>query len=239
VIAMRIYQYFFASWFCLAFVVSMHGQIPTEQHDSIVNSLTMRHTGFEPTLKEFIIRRVLADESLTKFLSNRRNLSKFTLWLCDDQEAVMIFDGKGDGSVQVSLEKKMEKAEKAASNETFGHLDTIVETIANITVVYKNKKEILPLEAYEGLLFPNFCEVNLPVETVQAYLSEDEAHVYIYIYGKAIYSEDKDFYVGFRNAYIAKLIVSLNEGYIDRIIVPGRILELYNWISNPLGFIGF
>lgn len=207
----------------------------------------MRHTGFEPTLKDFIINRIIADSGFVEHLIPQKKLeNEFTLWFCNNEKAVLMYEISRDSNLEIALtngKKKNEniKIEKRRRYSPFGKKEGVdsQEIISSITLSVGEKMHEIPSKAFDDLFSPNLCEVYLPVKPIQAFLSNDHQYVYLYICGKVKYKDEAAAYDGFRKSYLAKIVLSLKEGYITTIVVPGQILELYNWISRPIDFNGF
>lgn len=215
--------------------------------DTIISKSTMRHTGFEPTLRDFIVNRIISDKEHVKHLTTQKQLgNEFTFWFCDDEKAVLIFEMSRDSHLQISLtkEKRKEddiKTERQRPYSPFGKEESIDSqlVISSVTLSVGETIHRIPATAFDDLFAPNLCGVNLPMKPIQAFLSDDHEYVYVYICGKVKYEDESEFYNGFRKSYLAKLVVSLKDGYVTTIVVPGQILELYNWISCPIDFTGF
>lgn len=238
----------FAALGTVLFISTSTCQVRTEINcDSIINDYTMKHTGFEPTLAEFISKRILEDKKNNRHIVTTGQLrDEFTLWICNENYATLMLELSKDSVIQITVANKKisVKDRNVISNRKFSPFGKDLEQdtqeiIVSITISLNDKEYTLPTEAYDDLFFPNFCEVNLPVRSIQAFLSNDKKYIYLYIYGKTRYKKESEFYKGFRNSYIAKIVMNLENGYETTIVVPGRILELYNWISCPKKIIFF
>jgi hypothetical protein len=95
-----------------------------------------------------------------------------------------------------------------------------------------------PNEAYEDLLFPNFCYTNISIKPIQAYYSAEKDLVFIYIFGEYRQGEKPEKQNMFLFSYMSKIIINLSAGFQERIVVRGDKLCFYNW-DNCINFIGF
>lgn len=212
--------------------------------DTIISKSTMRHTGFEPTLREFIANRIITAKEQEKHISPQKSLQyEFVLWFCNDERVILIFELSRDSAIQITLSKKEVKTDEIEIKSKrryspFGidEGNSTQELLSSAILSIGSFEYELPAEAYDDLFSPNFCGVDLPMKQVRAFLSNDREYVYIYICGKAKYGKESEFYDGFRKSYLAKLVISIKNGYETTIVVPGGILELYNWISCPIDF---
>jgi hypothetical protein len=240
------HTYVFVTLSLLSIGIQLNGQVQSFcESDSIINDITARHTNFEPTLKEFIIKRILEDQSHEAHLSSWKNLEEFTLWVCNEKKAVLQFELSRDTVLQVTVEQTkrefnaLKKQRKRSYLPMGKNLEDSIGIISSMIVSVGNVNHEIPEEVFKDLFSPNFCEVALPINQIKAFLSNDRTHVYIYFFRKVNVENELDFYREILNSYLAKVVVNLKNGYVAKIVVPARILEVYRWLSCPAIWPGF
>lgn len=203
---------------------------------------------------DYMLRKYLNENDVTKFIANRYSLKKFTdIYL--KQNAVRLslitkdtieinffkeyinlndigfikYDSTYTGKIsQPNYEFKYIKSVdgKTAYGLTF---DTnIVSRIKFISIKVNGKESLIDKATLQDLYFPNFCEVDYAIKPIEAFLSPDGNYIYLYIFGG---QENHEFFT--------KIIYGIREGKtVGRMIADSKELGAYQCLSYK-NFIGF
>jgi hypothetical protein len=228
--------------------------IQGQRCDSLILNKHLRHSLKinEPTLEQFLIKKGIEKDKI----SNRNNLKSLRKIVCN-QKNVLIYDQIGNNKIEVYIEKGAIKFDPldyviygidsttflfySYEDAPYGFVatDTIVNTISNLSIKIGGKKINIPSVLYEDLFFSNFCNTEVSIKPIEAYLSKDEKYVYLYIFGEHRALNKMTYNTAFQYSYMAKLIIDIeNQKCQNRIILRGHELCYYNW-GECFDFIGF
>lgn len=232
-------------------------QIQNQRCDTLILD---NHSQEVLNIKENTIIEYLVSKGVNKeYLSNRDSLKLLKTLLCNSS-AIVIFDTIKDKTLEVTIVKTempfdpapyyympllkndgfIEISSYKENIAPYGFLpsDKVVDAIKYLNVKVNGKEIEVPEEVYRDLLFPNLCYTNISIKPIQAYLSKEKDMIYIYIFGEYRQGANLAQQNMFPFSYMAKIIISLSDGFQDRIVVRGNKLCYYNW-DNCFDFIGF
>lgn len=210
----------------------------------------------QTTLKDYIIEHKLNNKNDSIYLEEKEGLHSLKTWVCNPRE-IELYEQIGSTKIGVSIRKHqipfsseeyvMPNTYEGAKmllyndqNTPFGFIqsDSSASVISSLKATYNEKEIVIPDSAFNDLLFPNFCNVAFPIRPVEAYLSSDGSLIYLYIHGENRSNKSLSYQEGTRYSYLAKLIISLEDGYLTRVVLRGTELCYYNW-ETCLNFTGF
>jgi hypothetical protein len=204
-------------------------------------------------LLDYVLRNVIIDSADFNLISNRNNLEVVKPVFTSDDEMIFL-SNKHRKRLQFSIKMGRLDAEsikkevscdtidkivvphKYKNNITYGlsHGDTGVTHISECTLRVGDKYWRLNDSVLGGLFFPNFLYRSEAIRPVEVFFSEDKKFIYVYVFGLR---RNSRLGVPFYNAYMAKIIFSLDKGFLKKFVVSGNLLEEYE--CNYHGFIGF
>lgn len=178
-------------------------------------------------------------------------------WICNNDQ-ILIYSNQACGNIELNIIKgtqsfnsevfflPIERNDSTTlllySDEDcpYGFLrqDTVVSYISNLELTINGKPIHIPKYSFSDLLFPNFCYTDMSIKPLQAFTSEDQKYVYIYIFEEIRTTSKISRQQAFYHSYMAKLIVNLSTGYQSRIVIRWNEMGYYNW-DNCINFVGF
>lgn len=186
--------------------------------------------------------------NLKRHINNRNKLRPLKLIQSDEHELFFVHEDK----LEVNIKFKEIKYYAyhyfypKDSSEEFSHIidkddapfgvnseDTMYAKISDIEI---NQKKVGDL-GFQDLYNPNILFTKISIRPIEAYLSNNNKFVYIYIFGTPN-SKFMEFNNIFELTFMAKLIYSIEGNYIGRIVERGDCLNYCGFDVNPW-FIGF
>lgn len=240
--------------FTLIILLTCSCYIQGQRCDSLILNKYLRHSLRidELTLEQFLIKKGIETDEI----SDRKDLKSLRKIVCNEQN-VLIYDEIDSSKVEIYIEKDTKKFNPleyvwygidsttflffSYENAPYGFTvaDTIVNIIGNLSIKIDAKKIDIPNTLYKDLFFPNFCNTEVSIKPIEAYLSKNGKYIYLYIFGEHRTLNKMTYDTAFQYSYMAKLIIDIeNHKCQNRIVLRGHELCYYNW-GECFDFIGF
>lgn len=207
----------------------------------------------EATLEEYLQNRGIK----ATLISDRKSLRRFNTLLCNESEVILLDTVQQDQVIELNFRKGKEafrpadflmpnsKGENSflLYNEDeapygFVSSDTVVITIEKLTIQLNGQELPVPTKVYDDLFFPNFCNTDISIKPIQTFISKNGKEIFIYIFGENRSSREISYHLAFQYSYMAKLVIDLEKGYQERIVLRGNELSYFNW-EDCFNFRGF
>jgi len=170
--------------------------------------------GLQEHLSDYLRQR--ANLKLKPHIGSSSEMNELSTWICEEDYFLSHSDSSFSSIIQI------EAFASQVGDTVF--LDSIAMTIDAETISIGNEK-------LKAIVFPNFCNIRVPIKPIKAFASFDGSIIYIYIYGKT----EGNKFTEIENSYLSKIVIE-SKKFIGVISVKSFLLEAYGWYNCPFTY---